>query len=90
MALVQDYSDDSRLKFSVVVTTFPGVATQLHLSTLCVERCVVVADSVAHGNIKRGNILDHILVAVSYAALDRPVTRTLDLPIRAQNALEIS
>jgi hypothetical protein len=52
MALVQNYSDDSRLKFSAVVTTFLGVATQLHLSILSVERYLVT-----HGSIKRGNIL---------------------------------
>ena len=53
MALVQSYDEDLKLKFSTVVTTFSGVATQLHLSFLCGERYTAVA---AHGNIKRGKI----------------------------------
>ncbi|CAB3979452.1 D(3) dopamine receptor-like [Paramuricea clavata] len=63
MALVQDFSEDSRLKFSVVVTTFSGVATQFHLTTLCVERYLKVVDSIAHGNIKRGIVVIATVVA---------------------------
>ena len=54
IALVQNYDEDSRLKIAIIVTTFSGVATQLHLSVLCGERYAVVVESVAYGNIKRG------------------------------------
>ena len=61
MALVQEYSDDSTLKFSVIVMVFTGVVTQLHLSILCGDRYIACVDHgvdlVAHGTTMRGNIL---------------------------------
>ncbi|XP_028403209.1 sphingosine 1-phosphate receptor 2-like [Dendronephthya gigantea] len=57
MALVQDYEEDPRLDFSVVVATFSGVASQLLLSIVCVERYLIVAKPVVHGKLKRGYVI---------------------------------
>ena len=54
IVLVKDYNTGSGFKFARVVTTFCGAATQLHLTLLCVDRCIALLDPIKYGQLKRG------------------------------------